>query len=105
MSEKHVCLPPDYFLNVYEECWERAFGSANKVWAHDSTAGGTFSVRRRAFKDLAKDMRGLDDIAMLDNLFNAVARAVRHEQRREQDAAAWHDEVGELIARLREIRS
>lgn len=99
----YPCLPPAYFLAIYEDAWERAF-SGNKQWAHESTAGGTFSIRRKAFKDIAKDLRGLDDIAMMDNLFRAIASAVRNEAGRRYDVADWHKAVLDFIGELRCIR-
>ncbi len=39
----YPCLPPDYFLDVYEECWERAY-AGNKAWVHERTV--TITVLR-----------------------------------------------------------
>ncbi|MFA4972860.1 MAG: hypothetical protein WC683_09620 [bacterium] len=101
LREKPACTPPPEFMAAYEDAWDRAFGRG-KQWVHESTCGGTFSIKRRSFRGVLKDERGLDDILMLDRLFRALAIAVRLEAGRRDDIAAWHKDVDRLTGGWRE---
>lgn len=96
LREKPACSPPPEFMAAYEDAWDRAFGR-RKQWVHESTCGGTFSIKRRAFRGVLKDERGLDDILVLDRLFRALAGVVRIEAGRRDDVAGWHKDVDRLV--------
>lgn len=101
LRDKTGCNPPPEFERLYDELWERAYGTG-KRWVHESTAAGSFSLKRKTFRDLCRDERAVDDIIALDKLFRALSIPVHGEARRREDVALWHREIAELIRVWRE---